>query len=588
MTQTDVKQGFISRIAGPVVEAKGLHAAKLYNVVFVGHLKLVGEIIRLRGDTVSIQVYEDTSGVRLQEPVVDSGRPFEVELGPGLLGSIYDGVERPLTTIAEATGIYIARGTQVAALDLEKQWEFTATMKVGDKVLAGDVIGTVPESKGVLHKIMVPVGTEGTLAQIKSGSFKVRDTVAELEDGATIAMAQRWPIRIGRKFHQKIAVDTPLITGQRVLDTFFPLPKGGASIIPGGFGSGKTVTQQALAKYSDADVVVYIGCGERGNEMTEVLTEFPHLQDPRTGDALMKRTVLIANTSNMPVAAREASIYTGITIAEYYRDMGYDVALFADSTSRWGEALREISGRMEEMPGEEGYPAYLASRIAAFYERVARVKSLGAEARIGSVSMVGAISPPGGDFSEPMTQNSLRISGAFWALDRNLAYQRHFPSINWLQSFSLYLNVLKPWYERNHFSVFEDLRQEAMGLLQAEQSLQEIVQLVGPDSLPESDQLILEICRMLKEDYLQQSAFSEIDAFTPLPKQLTMLEALLQYYRSAKEALHRGVSLKALRSLTIKQQLARMKEVPYPHDKAVLDKIKDEVKTQISALEGAQ
>jgi V/A-type H+-transporting ATPase subunit A len=578
-------KGFISRITGPVVEAKGMRGSRMYDVVRVGNEGLVGEVIRLEGDLAVIQVYEDTSGLRVGEPVASTGEPLVVELGPGLLASIFDGIQRPLPKVWEKTGPFIERGVVVLALPRDKKWEFKPTVKKGDMVKNGDIIGTVQETQSILHKIMVPPGSEGEVVEIKEGEFTVEDVVCRLSDGTEINLMQRWPVRVGRPYRVKLDPEVPLLTGQRVFDTFFPIPKGGTAIIPGGFGTGKTVTEQTLAKWSDADVIVYVGCGERGNEMTEVLVEFPELRDPRSGAPLMDRTILIANTSNMPVAAREASIYTGITLAEYYRDMGYDVAMMADSTSRWGEALREVSGRLEEMPGEEGYPAYLATRLAQFYERAGRVICLGSEDRVGSVTVVGAVSPPGGDFSEPMTQNSLRISGAFWALDTSLAHRRHFPAISWTKSYTLYLRAIEGWFVENIAADLGDLRKEAMAILQKETELQEVVQLVGPDALPETERAVLEVARMIREDYLQQSAFSDIDAYCPLKKQYWMLKVIISFYKSTMEALRKGVTLNQILSLPYKERISRMKEIPVEEAEEVLKSLEEEIRTKIAQLE---
>lgn len=555
--------GKISRITGPVVEAKGMEGAQIYSVVKVGEEGLIGEIIRLERDLAVIQVYEETSGLTVGEPVYSTGMSLTVELGPGLLASIFDGVQRPLPVLFEKTGPFIYRGVEARALPSEKKWFFKPTVKPGDSVSEGDVIGEVPETTSIIHRIMVPPGVSGVIAEVKpEGEYNIDEPVAYLEDGREIKMYQIWPVRTPRPFKVKLDPQEPLITGQRVIDTFFPVPKGGNAIIPGGFGTGKTVTEQTLAKWSDADVIVYVGCGERGNEMTEVLTEFPELTDPKTGAPLMERTILIANTSNMPVAAREASIYTGVTIAEYYRDMGYDVAMMADSTSRWGEAMREVSGRLEEMPGEEGYPAYLATRLANFYERAGRVICLGSSDRVGSVTLIGAVSPPGGDFSEPMTQNSLRITGAFWALDTNLAHRKHYPAISWIKSYSLYLQNIEEVYRERVAKDFPDLRREAMSILQKEAELQEIVQLVGPDALPENERLVLEVARMLREDYLQQSAFVDVDAHCPLEKQYSMLKAIITFYNKAREALNKGATINQIFSFTHKEEIARMKLIP--------------------------
>ncbi|MCX7832199.1 MAG: V-type ATP synthase subunit A [Actinobacteria bacterium] len=555
--------GKISRITGPVVEAKGMEGAQIYSVVKVGEEGLIGEIIRLERDLAVIQVYEETSGLTVGEPVYSTGMSLTVELGPGLLASIFDGVQRPLPVLFEKTGPFIYRGVEARALPSDKKWVFKPTVKPGDSVSEGDVIGEVPETTSIVHRIMIPPGHSGVIAEVKpEGEYNIDEPVAYLEDGREIKMYQIWPVRIARPFKVKLDPQEPLITGQRVIDTFFPVPKGGNAIIPGGFGTGKTVTEQTLAKWSDADVIVYVGCGERGNEMTEVLTEFPELTDPKTGTPLMERTILIANTSNMPVAAREASIYTGVTIAEYYRDMGYDVAMMADSTSRWGEAMREVSGRLEEMPGEEGYPAYLATRLANFYERAGRVICLGSSDRVGSVTLIGAVSPPGGDFSEPMTQNSLRITGAFWALDTNLAHRKHYPAISWIKSYSLYLQNIEEVYRERVAKDFPDLRKEAMSILQKEAELQEIVQLVGPDALPENERLVLEVARMLREDYLQQSAFLDVDAHCPLEKQYSMLNAIITFYNKAREALNKGATINQIFAFPHKEEIARMKLIP--------------------------
>lgn len=555
-------KGMISRITGPVVEARGMMGSRMYDVVKVGNLSLIGEIIRLEMDTAIIQVYEETPGLTIGEPVISTENPLTVELGPGLLRSIFDGIQRPLPELFRQAGSFVERGVTVSALPRETRWHFVPSVKKGELVEEGDIVGTVEETKSIIHKIMVPIGTQGIVSEVQEGEFTVDEPVVVLEDGTEIKMYQPWPVRKPRPYKTKLDPTEPLVTGQRVFDTFFPIPKGGTAIIPGGFGTGKTVTEQTLAKWSDADVIIYVGCGERGNEMTEVLTEFPELIDPKTGAPMMERTILIANTSNMPVAAREASIYTGVTLAEYYRDMGYDVAMMADSTSRWGEAMREVSGRLEEMPGEEGYPAYLATRLANFYERAGRVVCISGEDRVGSVTIIGAVSPPGGDFSEPMTQNSLRIAGAFWALDTGLAHRRHFPAISWIKSYSLYLKTIEDSYRERISDEFPQLRAEAMGALQREAELQEIVQLVGPDALPENERLVLEVAKMLREDYLQQFAFHEIDSFCPLNKQFLMLKALMMFYEKGQEALRRGAALSSLFSLPYKVELSRMKEIP--------------------------
>ncbi len=546
-------EGSIIRIAGPVVVARNLLGAQMYEVVRVGALGLIGEVIRLEGDHATIQVYEDTSGLRVGDPVEATGAPLRVELGPGLLGSIFDGIQRPLPILREQSGDFISRGISASAVDRTKKWEFRPAVRVGDLVGPGDVLGTVPETEQLPHRIMVPPDVQGIVEEIHAGAFTIDAVIGVIRASGDhnrpieVRLSQQWPVRRGRPYQRKLDPDTPLITGQRVIDAFFPVTKGGTAIIPGGFGSGKTITEQTLSKWADADIVVYVGCGERGNEMTEVLSEFPHLTDPRTNQPLMNRTILIANTSNMPVAAREASVYTGITLAEYYRDMGYDVALMADSTSRWGEALREVSGRLEEMPGEEGYPAYLATRLADFYERAGRVVALGKGDRIGSVSVIGAVSPPGGDFSEPMTQNSLRVAGAFWGLDTGLARRRHFPAINWITSYSLY--DLRKWFTANVASDWDAQTVEAIALLQEEAKLMEIVQLVGSDALPEDQKALLQTARMLREDYLQQFALDPVDGFCPPTKQYWMLRVLLTFHRELGHALKRGTPL-ALKTAT--------------------------------------
>jgi V/A-type H+-transporting ATPase subunit A len=553
--------GKIARISGPVVNARGMEGIKIRDLVRVGELGLVGEVIEVQGDQVSIQVYEETDGLKVGEPVKSDGKPFLAELGPGLLGMIYDGIQRPLEIIRDQTGNFIARGATGDPLNRTKKWHFVPTAKVGTPVAHGDVIGWVQETKAIQHRILVPEGVAGKIVKIKEGDYTVDEPVAELDTGQKLFMKQLWPIRRPRPIVQKVAAGVPLVTGQRIFDVFFPVTKGGSAIVPGPFGSGKTVTQQALAKWSDADIVVYIGCGERGNEMTEVLTEFPHLEDPRTGQPLMNRTVLIANTSNMPVAARETSIYTGITIAEYYRDMGYDVALMADSTSRWAEALREISGRLEEMPGEEGYPPYLASRIAEFYERAGRVICLGSDRREGSVTVIGAVSPPGGDFSEPVTQNSLRIAGAFWGLDARLAYSRHFPAINWLTSYSLYLDALQEWYTHNVGMDFLQMRRELLEILQKEDELKKIVQLVGKESLSEPDKLLLDIARTIRDDFLRQNAFHDVDAFCPLQKQYYMMKAILTFYSTCQRVLG-TIPYEEILKFPGWEQLSKMRYIP--------------------------
>jgi len=551
-----VSTGTIARIAGPVVVVKGM-AVRMYDVIRVGDERLMGEVIKIKGDTATVQVYEDTSGIKPGEPAENTGTQLSVELGPGLLGSIYDGIQRPLSVLREQMGDFIARGVNAPGLAREKKWDFKPTVKKGDKVKQGEVLGEVEEFEGVIHRVLVPLGMEGTIKDIKKGEFTIEETICTMSDGKTIQMLQRWPVRRSRSVQKKYAPETPLITGQRVFDIFFPLAKGGTAAIPGPFGAGKTVSQQQLAKWSDADIIVYVGCGERGNEMTEVLTEFPELKDPKTGSPLMNRTVLIANTSNMPVAAREASIYTGVTIAEYFRDMGYDVALMADSTSRWAEAMREISSRLEEMPGEEGYPAYLATRLAEFYERAGPVISHCG--RKGSLSIIGAVSPPGGDFSEPVTQNTLRVTKTFWALDAKLAQRRHFPSINWLTSYSLYLDALEPWFAQNVAGEWRVLVSRMMGYLQEEEKLLEIVQLVGSDALPEKQQLVLEVTRMIREYLLQQNAFHEVDTFSPPKKSFMMIKAVLLYADLAQNALEQGVRVKQLLDVRSKDKISEAK-----------------------------
>ncbi len=577
-------QGSISRISGPVVYAHQMRGSKLYDVVKVGDEELNGEIIRLDADEAVIQVYEDTSGLKVGEPVVSTESPLSVELGPGIISSIYDGIQRPLPLLMEKSGDFISRGIKLPGVDRKRQWVFTATASKGDPVVSGDVVGTVDEYH-ITHKIMVPPHISGTIDEIESGTYAVEDTVCVLDNGTNITLIQKWPVRIGRPYAQKLDPTLPLLTGQRVFDSIFPVTKGGTAMIPGGFGTGKTVSEQTLAKWADAQIVVYIGCGERGNEMTDVLTEFPALVDPRTKQPLIQRTIMIANTSNMPVAAREASIYTGITMAEYYRDMGYDVALMADSTSRWGEALREVSGRLEEMPGEEGYPAYLATRLAAFYERAGRVVCSGSDGRTGSITVVGAVSPPGGDFSEPITQNTLRIAGAFWALDTSLAYRRHFPAVNWITSYSLYIDSVQDWFEESIAHDWRELRDQTMFLLQKEVELQEIVQLVGPDALPEGEKAILEVTRMIREDFLQQSAFDEIDSYCPLEKQYWMLKAILTFNDATIEALSKGVALQQMLDLPVKTDIARMKE---QKDVGTIERLIEKIYGSFQSLEAAK
>lgn len=573
------KEGVIYRVAGPVVTAIGI-SPRMYDVVHVGKEQLMGEVIKIIGDRTIIQVYEDTSGVRPGEPVTNTGRPLVAELGPGLLHSVYDGIQRPLPALREKMGDYIFRGVTAPGLDREKKWEFNPVVKKGDEVRPGQIIGKVMEGT-MEHRILVPTDVKGKIDDIKSGSFTVEETIATI-DGKDVIMMQKWPVRVPRPVVEKLQPDIPLITGQRVLDTMFPLAKGGAAAIPGGFGTGKTVTQQQLAKWSDAEIVVYIGCGERGNEMTEVLTEFPALEDPKTGNPLMNRTVLIANTSNMPVAAREASVYTGMTIAEYYRDMGYNVSLMADSTSRWAEAMREISSRLEEMPGEEGYPAYLAGRLSEFYERACRAKVLsGGE---GSISVIGAVSPPGGDISEPVSQNTLRIVRVFWALDTKLRERRHFPAINWLTSYSLYDKQLKDWYSTNVAEDFPALRAWAMQTLQKEAELQEIVQLVGSDALPDEQKITLEVSKMIREIFLQQNAYHPIDTYSPISRQYAMMKLIRKYSDLANKALVAGASVEKITAIPSKQRFTRAKlEENVDAELAAVDKDFDEQFKELGA-----
>lgn len=552
---TEQKKGRVNRVSGPVVTAEGI-APRMYDVVLVGDLKLMGEVIKLVRDRTVIQVYEDTSGIRPGEEVVNTGAPLQVELGPGLLSSIYDGVQRPLPVLKSKQGDFVSRGVSAPGLDRTMKWKFKPSVKKGDDLKGGMVVGEVPEGN-ITHRIMLPPNVGGKVKSISEGEFTIEETIGELDSGHKITMLQRWPVRRARPYEDKLLPDIPLVTGQRVLDTLFPLAKGGTAAIPGGFGTGKTVTSQQLSKWSDAQIVVYVGCGERGNEMTEVLTTFPELEDPKTGKPLMGRTVLIANTSNMPVAAREASVYTGITIAEYYRDMGYDVSLMADSTSRWAEAMREISSRLEEMPGEEGYPAYLASRLSEFYERCGRVKTLAGPT--GSISVIGAVSPSGGDFSEPVTQNTLRIVKVFWALDSKLRERRHFPAVNWLTSYSLYSPMLEEWYRKNVAEDWNVVRLWAMETLQKEAALQEIVQLVGSDALPEEQRLTLEVAKMIREFFLQQSAYHPVDTYSPLKRQYEYLSAIRRFSELSKKAISLEVSLDRISSLPVRVELGKLK-----------------------------
>ena len=584
----NMKTGTVVKVSGPLVIAEGMRDANMFDVVRVSEKHLIGEIIEMHGDKASIQVYEETSGLGPGEKVVSLGMPMSVELGPGLISTIYDGIQRPLEKLYAASGTNIQRGVEAASLDREKKWKFEPVKNNGDKVIAGDVIGTVQETAVVTCKIMVPYGLSGTIKEIYMGDFTVEETVCVItnEKGEDIAvtMMQKWPVRKERPYKEKQSPDSLLISGQRVIDTFFPITKGGVAAIPGPFGSGKTVTQHQLAKWADADIVVYIGCGERGNEMTDVLNEFPELKDPRTGESLMQRTVLIANTSDMPVAAREASIYTGITIAEFFRDMGYSVALMADSTSRWAEALREMSGRLEEMPGEEGYPAYLGSRLAQFYERAGRVICLGEEGRMGTLTAIGAVSPPGGDTSEPVSQATLRIVKVFWGLDASLAYKRHFPAINWLTSYSLYQDKVDIWSNKNVDENFARQRQEAMKLLQTEAELQEIVQLVGVDSLSHSDRLILEISRSIREDFLHQNSFHEVDTYTSLHKQYRMLRLILEFYRIAGEAIAQGISINKITKLPVIERIGRAKYVEEENVDKAYDEIEKDIQEEVDDL----
>src|SRR5579884_874567 len=576
--------GYITRISGPAVIAKGLAGARMYDIVRVGKEKLIGEIIRLDGDTAFVQVYEDTSGLYVGEPVESTDAPLTVELGPGMLSSIYDGIQRPLDKIRELQGDFISRGVIVDALDRSRKWTFVPTVKVGDRVGPGDVIGDVQEYS-YAHRIMVPPhAAPGEVVEIRSGEFTVTDTVARLADGTELKLMQTWPVRVPRPVGRKLDPTELFVTGQRILDVLFPVAMGGTAAVPGPFGSGKTVVQQTLSKWSNADIIVYVGCGERGNEMTDVLTEFPELEDPRSGRPLMERTILVANTSNMPVAAREASIYTGITMAEYFRDMGYRVALMADSTSRWAEALREISSRLEEMPAEEGHPPYLASRLSAFYERSGRVVVLSPEERIGSVTIVGAVSPPGGDFSEPVSQNTLRVTRVFWALDASLAGRRHFPAINWLTSYSLYAEDLAEWGRRNVAKDWPEIRAKALEILQKESELQDIVQLVGYDALPETEKGILDVAKMIREDYLQQSAFDEVDTYSSIRKQYLMLKTILEFGSMEADAIKQGAQASQVSSLEVKNKISRLKWTPESQVQQLVEEIARDMKEQFESL----
>ncbi len=580
-----MQTGTITKVSGPLVVASGMRQANMFDVVRVSEQRLIGEIIEMRGDKASIQVYEETSGLRTGEQVETTGEPLSVELGPGLIGAIFDGIQRPLEEIMKIAGNNLTRGIEVPSLNREKQWTFVPCVAVGDRVQGGDVIGTVQETDVVTHKIMVPPAMRGVVKEISEGTCTVEDTVAIIEtdkgEPQTIGLMQKWPVRRGRPYTKKLAPDMPLVTGQRVIDALFPIAKGGVAAIPGPFGSGKTVTQHQLAKWAEADIVVYIGCGERGNEMTDVLNEFPELIDPHTGESLMERTVLIANTSDMPVAAREASIYTGITIAEYFRDMGYSVALMADSTSRWAEALREMSGRLEEMPGEEGYPAYLGSRLAQFYERAGKVLSLGSEPREGALSVIGAVSPAGGDISEPVTQATLRIVKVFWGLDSALAYKRHFPAINWLTSYSLYASSLGKWFNTHAGSDWMDLRAEMMRLLSQEAELEEIVKLVGMDALSPGDRLTMEAARSIREDFLHQLAFHEVDTYTSLHKQLLMMRLVIAFYNKGAEALEDGGDIEKIVNLPVREEIGRFKYVAEDETDAEYDEVLAHLNAQL-------
>ena len=587
-----MSKGTIKKVAGPLVIAEGMRDANMYDVVRVSNQRLIGEIIEMHGDEASIQVYEETSGLRPGEPVESTEVPLSVELGPGLITSIYDGIQRPLDDIMKATGSNsLKRGVEVPALKRDKKWEFVPTAKVGDEVEGGDILGTVQETVVVSQKIMVPPNVKGKIKEIKAGSFNVEETVCvlETEDGEKeLSLMQKWPVRRGRPYKKKLPPNMPLVTGQRVIDCMFPIAKGGVAAIPGPFGSGKTVTQHQLAKWAEADIVVYIGCGERGNEMTDVLNEFPELKDPKTGKSLMERTVLIANTSDMPVAAREASIYTGITIAEYFRDMGYSVALMADSTSRWAEALREMSGRLEEMPGEEGYPAYLGSRLAQFYERAGHVITLGKDGREGALSAIGAVSPPGGDISEPVSQATLRIVKVFWGLDANLAYKRHFPAINWLTSYSLYLDDMGPWFNSHVAEDWMELRQQMMSLLQDEAELDEIVKMVGMDALSPSDRLKMEAARSIREDFLHQNSFHEIDTYTSLDKQHHMMQLVMAFYNECQDALGKGAAINDLLKMPVRERIGRYKYIHEDELTKEFNNVMEDLNTQIANVIGKE
>lgn len=579
-------EGIISRISGPVVIVSGLEGAQMFDVVRIGEMGLVGEIIRLEGNKATVQVYEDTTGLRPGEKVINTKRPLSMQLGPGLLTSIYDGIQRPLDVLREQSGDFISRGKVIPALDQTKKWEFVPLKKKGDQVSPGEIIGEVQETPLIMHKIMIPHNVEGTLTDISEGKYTVNDIVATVQNGtkADIGLSSWWTVRTPRPVLRKLAPEEPLLTGQRVLDTFFPVAKGGTAAIPGPFGSGKTVTQQQLAKWADSNVIVYVGCGERGNEMTEVLSTFPKLEDPKSKRPLMERTILVANTSNMPVAAREASIYTGITMGEYYRDMGYGVALMADSTSRWAEALREISGRLEEMPGEEGYPAYLGRRLAEFYERGGKAVVISPEERVGSLTLVGAVSPPGGDFSEPVSQNTLRVTRVFWALDASLASRRHFPSINWLTSYTLYVDGMGDWYKKNVSAEWIALRKEALEILQKESELQEIVQLVGYDALPEPEKGVLDTARSIREDYLQQSAYDDVDTYTSIRKQFLMLQTIIEFSKMEADAIKKGVPSTKIGQLESRKMISKIKWTKEDQVEQLVKETKSKMQEEFSTL----
>ncbi|MCP4639811.1 MAG: V-type ATP synthase subunit A [bacterium] len=586
MTTADTAQtGTIGRIAGPMIAADHMSGTAMGEIVLVGEAGLMGEVIRIQGDTVFAQVFEDTQGMSLGEPVRRTGAPLAVELGPGLLGGTFDGIQRPLHVLLERTGDFIGRGITAAALDKNREWPFTPCVSPGDAVTAGDALGTVPETSTIEHRVLVPPGVQGTVARVvDAGSYTVSDTIVELEDGTALTMMHRWPVKQARPFAEKLAPEEPFLTGQRVLDCLFPIALGGSAIVPGGFGTGKTVVEQTLSKYCNADVIVYVGCGERGNEMADVLDEFPALTDPRTGESLMNRTVLIVNTSNMPVAARDASVYTGVTVAEYYRDQGYSVAVMADSTSRWAEALREIASRLEEMPGEEGYPTHLAARISEFYERSGRVVCAGDDARRGSLTLVGAVSPPGGDFSEPVTQTSLRVAGALWALDATLAYRRHYPAVNWNRSYSLYVTQLDEWFGENAPDGWRERRDDLVALMQRDAELQEVVQLVGPDALQDAERLVLEVARMVREVFLQQNAFSDNDAYSSLEKTGGLLSALMTFRNEAEELIGADVPLQQILDLPVRENVARLRDVASEGFSAHAEATVAEMRSALGAL----